>query len=80
MKQLTIIAILFVLTFPYLTLAVSVTKEEQADAKQWYDKHFTQDILPFSFIYDGKPSGELLKDWKCEKVTKNLTKIESNMP
>ena len=33
---------------------------------------FTQDILPFSFIYDGKPSGELLKDWKCEKVTKKL--------
>lgn len=72
MKRLTIIATLLALTVPSLALAVSVTAEEKADATRWYESHFDQALPPFSFIYDGKPSAELMKDWKCEKATKKL--------
>ena len=27
---------------------------------------------PFSFLYDGKPSADLLKQWKCERASRKL--------
>jgi alpha-galactosidase len=29
-------------------------------------------VEPFSFVYDGKPSSELLKTWKCERTASEL--------
>ena len=72
MRHSIVLAILTILTFSNLALAVSVTPEEQADAQQWFESQFGQASPPFSFLYDGKLSGELLKKWQCEKSTKKL--------
>jgi alpha-galactosidase len=53
--------------------AVSVAPAETAAARQWSEAHLLQpDALPFSFIYDGKPSASLLKSWKCERLQRNV--------
>lgn len=33
--------------------------------------------LPFSFVYDGKPSAELLKQWKSERSTRKLDDLRT---
>ena len=45
-------------------------------------KEVTQDKLfsvapPFSFVFDGRPSSELLKNWKLERVVRELPATES---
>jgi alpha-galactosidase len=44
--------------------------------KNWTGEHLGQDVaaLPFSFVYDGKPSSELLSGWKSEATQKQLDK------
>jgi alpha-galactosidase len=49
--------------------AASILPEETAAARQWVDSHFLKaGDLPFSFTYDGKPSADLLKTWKIERL------------
>ena len=72
MKRLTILVVMIALAISAKAKAVSVTAEEKVAAKEWFESQFTQAAPPFSFIYDGKPSAELLKTWKCGKDTKIL--------
>jgi alpha-galactosidase len=62
---------------PCLAQAVLPTAAEMAEAKQWADKleavaqpNATQPF--FSFIYDGKPSAELLSQWKKTQTSRQL--------
>jgi alpha-galactosidase len=58
--------------------AVTPAVAEIAEAKQWMASHF--EAAPegkaaepfFSFSYDGKPSGDLLKTWKVERSTRKI--------
>jgi len=58
--------------------AVTVTPQEMSEARGWVAarfEHVTEGKAPappFSFIYGGHPSSELLKDWKCERGSKTL--------
>jgi alpha-galactosidase len=37
------------------------------DNEKWVLDHFAKGVIPpFSFVYDGKPSSEFLKDWRFE--------------
>lgn len=50
-------------------LAQIATKQEMAKAHQWVlDRFFsTTPALPFSFVYDGRPSAEILKTWRSDR-------------
>jgi alpha-galactosidase len=57
--------------------AVTVTPVEMGEARAWVAAHFEvaegkAAAFPFSFIYGGHPSAELLKDWKFERGSKKL--------
>ena len=58
--------------------AATVTPQEMSEARGWVAAHLgrTADgkapTPPFSFIYGGRPSAELLKDWKYEQTSKAL--------
>ncbi|OQA00860.1 MAG: Alpha-galactosidase [Planctomycetes bacterium ADurb.Bin412] len=54
--------------------AVSPTSQEREIARQWVRERLeaASDTLPFSFVYDGQPSREILKGWKLEKSQKRL--------
>ena len=46
------------------------------DVTRWIETHFAKGkIPPFSFVYDGKPSRELLKKWKY-----TAARVESDEP
>ena len=54
-------------------------KEEQEKVASFLAAHFAPGVIPpFSFIYDGKPSSQFLKDWQFSQETKQLddTKTE----
>ncbi len=42
-------------------------------AEAWMSSHFRSDMAPFSFIYDGRQSKEIIKDWKQEHSSRNLS-------
>lgn len=48
--------------------AVSVMPEEMAVARNWSAKTLSASNVPFSFVYDGKPSRELLRNWSDAKT------------
>ena len=54
--------------------ALSPSAEEMATAADWLHAHLAADsiLAPFSFIYDGKPSTELLKNWDCRRQSRKL--------
>jgi len=57
--------------------AKPVTPEEMAKAKGWVkanldDATARPETLPFSFVYDGRSSTELLKTWRLSKEIKQL--------
>jgi len=57
------------------SLAVSPTSQEQQIAHQWARDHLESasvSSIPFSFLYNGKPSVEILAGWKLEKSPKQL--------
>jgi alpha-galactosidase len=59
--------------FSLAGMAVAGTPEETAEARRWVAAHFGQTPdLPVSFLYDGKPSAELLKQWEFHRETQNL--------
>jgi alpha-galactosidase len=57
--------------------AVTVTPAEMGEARAWAAAHFEvaegkTAAFPFSFIYGGHPSADLLKAWKLERSTRKL--------
>jgi len=57
--------------------AVTVTPAEMSEARAWAAAHFElaegkTAAFPFSFIYGGRPSAELLKNWIFERGSKKL--------
>jgi len=56
-------------------VAVTVNSADQQLACAWLDRHLAGEPpkdLPFSFIYDGKSSRELLPKWKFSRAEKKL--------
>lgn len=63
----------------FLILAMNIftvkpTSEEITSTKDWIQSRLipNTDVLPFSFVYDGHPSNELLKSWKMDKTTEKI--------
>jgi alpha-galactosidase len=55
--------------------AVEPSAVEMQTAKQWVEARLgskSVSSLPFSFLYEGKPSSTLLPSWKVEQTTRNL--------
>lgn len=54
---------------------VPATSPEAHMKNQWFARHVTCDKpdLPFSFVYDGKPAGQLLTDWPNQSDRKALS-------
>ncbi len=54
--------------------AAPPTKAEPARAKGWYESHLsgTPETLPFSFIYNGTPFADQIKNWRLEKSTREI--------
>ncbi|MCX6225553.1 MAG: alpha-galactosidase [Bacteroidia bacterium] len=55
------------------------TSGEMKIKSKWVQKHLTNvnPLLPFSFLYDGKASSELLKTWQKKTETKRLDKYRT---
>jgi alpha-galactosidase len=54
-------------------MAVQPSSEELAVASQWMNSHLSDaSTLPFSFVYGGISSAELLSNWKLAKVAQPL--------
>ena len=60
------------IAIPAVARAVTVTPEEMLTARRWVATKFEKPEVPFSFVYGGKPSVELLKTWKLERASKQL--------
>jgi alpha-galactosidase len=77
--RLGIVAALWIVS-AQSAVAVSPTPAELAEARKWVAVAFengpTNDSQkrPFSFIYDGKPSAELLGTWKLKRASRPLDK------
>ena len=56
------------------TRAVSPNSEELSVAQQWSSEHLSGDpaAIPFSFIFDGQPSSDLLKQWQLDRSSRQL--------
>ena len=53
--------------------AVSPNADELAKSRQWAAAKFETGVEPFfSFVYDGKPSAELLKTWETKRASRIL--------
>ena len=65
--------VLWAVMAPRLVQATtSVTPEEMAQARRWVAARFEKAEPPFSFVYGGKASAELLKTWKLERASRKL--------
>jgi alpha-galactosidase len=77
-KHLIAAAGILSMTLGFRMLAVTVTPPEMREARQWVVAHFEgfsegkTSALPFSFLYGGRRSADLLKGWKYERGSKNL--------
>lgn len=73
----------FLATFAGIGMAISPSQEELAAAKQWNTVHLeSRDaVMPFSFVYDGKPSASLLPQWEftSERRERDAARTESVM-
>ena len=64
-----------VLSVASVAHGVTVSPEEQAEAKRWVAARFgatPAEPPPFSFTYDGRPSAELLPTWGAKREDKKL--------
>jgi alpha-galactosidase len=68
----------WIVALPCAKAAVTPTAEEMAQARGWMAARF-EDVPEakttgpfFSFIYDGKPSAELLKTWEIKRSSQKL--------
>jgi alpha-galactosidase len=78
MKALLSLAAVILFT-THLAQGVSVMPEEPADAHGWVTAKFGSGAstnqaaaLPFSFIYDGRPSAECLNEWRKTSTSRRL--------
>jgi len=71
---LNTIAVLWLITAPSVAGAVEVAPEEMAAAGRWVAASFTAPTpsLPFSFVYGGQPSADLLKAWALKRSSRQL--------
>jgi hypothetical protein len=60
-------------------MAASPSCEELAAGEQWAMAHLgsCKAALPFSFVYDGKSSSELLAQWKFQSGSRELDKART---
>ena len=79
MKHLLPFLLAFLLiSLPQPARAVPVATEELAEARRWSAAKFEGiqtprgTELPFSFVFGGKPSAELLRAWKHERSSHRL--------
>lgn len=66
---------MFMASVSGLLYAVEVSKEEMAEAGQFVTARFDEKAFVepmFSFVYDGKPSKEFLKDWVFQSQSAGL--------
>jgi alpha-galactosidase len=66
------------------SFAGKTSPEEMSQLDAWVATAFGNNAanaaaLPFSFIYDGKPSSELLKTWTVERTVKKLNEQRSEI-
>lgn len=61
--------------------AVSPTPAELSDARTWTDRQFAntpnETAPPFSFLYDGKPSKELLNKWTFSETVRKIDAVRT---
>lgn len=60
------------------TCAANSIRDEITTARTWSKSHLqvrATSQVPFSFVFDGKPSSELLPTWNFEKSSKALDKL-----
>lgn len=57
--------------------AVAPTKDELRTAREWVTRHLgkTEGYRPYSFVYDGKPSRDLLGSWRSDRT---IVKLDRN--
>ncbi|MCX8107730.1 MAG: alpha-galactosidase, partial [Verrucomicrobiae bacterium] len=55
------------------TNAVTVWKDELLDRGRWAEAAFKRDALPFSFVYAGRPSRELMSGWLFTQTAKEYS-------
>ena len=53
--------------------AVSEMKAADLGFAEMFEAPKAEKQLPFSFVYDGKSSKDLLKGWKCKESTKAVS-------
>ena len=75
LESLTVLAVIAIMATP--AMGVRPTQDEIKTAKQWVTEHFkpakgTAGQPPFSFVYGGKPSDELLGGWTFSQARKKL--------
>ncbi len=74
-KNLVFFAILGLLGLPGVASATTATDDEMTTASQWVATRFgdvDQTVPPFSFIYGGRRSVELLPSWKQTRRIRKL--------
>ncbi len=73
-KQMAV-SIGLIFSFCGIAQAISPASQEQEIAHQWAINHLASasaSSVPFSFLYDDKPSSEILSKWKLERSQKQL--------
>ena len=74
--SLSVIAMAIALASSQLALAVTPTAAEMAEAKRWISAYFPSaqapKAHPFSFVYDGKNSNDLLANWQFKETLETL--------
>jgi alpha-galactosidase len=73
MKTLLLWSAVFLLT-PLALGATSVAPQEMSDAHGWTEANWNGSApnLPFSFVYDGRPSADCLRDWQPTRASRVL--------
>ena len=75
MNRLRMMLLMLATALPGVVCAVEVKPEEMADAGQFMEARFDVKAMAepvFSFVYDGKPSKDFLKDWTFKSETVSL--------
>lgn len=70
------ISAIIILSLCSLVLAISPSQPEINLSRQWVAEHFViapAASIPFSFMYEGKPSSELLSAWQVNQTEKSLS-------
>ena len=69
------LAILAVSLLVSSACATKPTKDEMVDAQKWFAARFTEErgvARPFSFVYRGRESAALLRDWNLKATSRKL--------